>query len=47
MKRIKTYLIGLIATCIICTNILYLVNSDLLDEKGPIDIGQNYISEWI
>jgi hypothetical protein len=42
MKRRKTYIIGLLAICIVGMNILYSVVNAPLDQKGPIDLGSTY-----
>lgn len=42
MKHRKAYLISLLATCIVCINILYCVNIVPMDEKGPIDLAPIY-----
>ena len=42
MKRRQTYIISLLAICIICMNIMYLGVVRPLDEKGPTDVGSIY-----
>ncbi|WP_346868743.1 hypothetical protein [Clostridium sp. UBA5119] len=42
MKCRKMYVIALVAICIVCANMLYSSGTNLLDEKGPVDIGSTY-----
>jgi len=42
MKCRKMHVIALLAICIVCVNMLYSVGANLLDEKGPVDIGSIY-----